>query len=88
MSLFQPEYSMESSRILVLGLPEGTTKTDLKVYFQSITDSEGGGVTVKEIDIDGRQAFVTFKDAQGTYLFMSVRKGKTKSVINELIIMI
>jgi len=45
---------MESSRILVTGLPEGTTKTDLSIYFQSTRDSGvTGGADVKDIHIDG-----------------------------------
>jgi len=54
---------MESSRILVTGLPEGTTKTDLTIYFQSTRDSGGGDV--EEILIDGKQAFITFEDVEG-----------------------
>ena len=57
---------MESSRILVTGLPKGTTKSDLIIYFQSTRDSGGGDV--KEIDIDGKQAFIIFEDVQGAYL--------------------
>ena len=54
---------MESSRILVTGLPEGTTETDLIIYFQSPRDSGGGDV--KKIEIEGGQAFITFEDVQG-----------------------
>lgn len=56
---------MESSRILVTGLPKGTTETDLVIYFQSARDSGGGDV--KKIEIEGGQAFITFEDSQGTY---------------------
>ena len=55
---------MESSRILVTGLPEGTTETDLTIYFQSARDSGGGDV--KDIQIHGNQAFITFEDVEGT----------------------
>ena len=55
---------MESSSILVTGLPEGTTETELTVYFQSARDSGGGDV--KDIQIDGNQAFITFEDVEGT----------------------
>ena len=54
---------MESSRILVTGLPEGTTKTDLTIYFQSTRDSGGGDI--KDIHIDDKQAFIAFEDVQG-----------------------
>lgn len=56
---------MESSRILVTGLPKGTTETDLTIYFQSVRDSGGGDV--KKIEIEGRQAFLTFEEVQGMY---------------------
>ena len=55
---------MESSPILVTGLPEGTTKTKLTVYFQSARDSGGGDV--KDIQIDGNQAVITFDDVEDT----------------------
>ena len=45
---------MESSRSLVTGLPDGATKTDLTIYFQSTRDSGDGDV--KDIQIDGNQA--------------------------------
>ena len=63
---------MESSRILVTGLPKGTTKSDLTIYFQSTRDAGGGDV--KEIEIDGRQAVITFEDVQGTYLSACVKE--------------
>ena len=56
---------MESSRILVTGLPKGATETDLMIYFQSKRDSGGGDV--KKIEIEDGQAFITFEDSQGTY---------------------
>ena len=55
---------MESSRILVTGIPDGATKTDLTIYFQSTRDSGGGDV--KDIQIDGNQAFITFEEVEGT----------------------
>ena len=54
---------MESSRILVTGLPKGTTEKELTMYFQSVRDSGGGDV--KKIEIEGVQAFLTFEDVQG-----------------------
>ena len=55
---------MESSRILVTGLPEGTTETELTIYFQSARDSRGGDV--RDIQIDGSQAVITFENVEGT----------------------
>ena len=55
---------MESSSILVTGLPEGTTETELTICFQLARDSGGGDV--KDIQIDGNQALITFKDVEGT----------------------
>ena len=55
---------MESSRILVNGLPDGATKTDLTTYFQSTRHSGGGDV--KDIQFDGNQAVITFEDVEGT----------------------
>ena len=55
---------MESSRILVTGLPEGTTETELTIYFQSARDSGGGDV--RDIQIDGNQAVITFENVKGT----------------------
>ena len=55
---------MECSPILLTGLPEGTTKPELTVNFQSARDSGGGDV--KDIQIDGNQAFITFEDVEGT----------------------
>ena len=55
---------MESSRILVTGLPDGISKTDLTIYFQSTRVSGGGDV--RDIQIDRRQAIVTFEDVHGT----------------------
>ena len=54
---------MESSRILVTGLPDVISKTDLTIYFQSTRDSGGGDV--RDIRIDGTQAFITFEDVEG-----------------------
>lgn len=54
---------MESSRILVTGLPNGTTETDLTIHFQSPRDFGGGDV--KNIEIDGTQAIITFEDVEG-----------------------
>ena len=61
---------MESSCILVTGLPESTTKTDLVIYFQSTRDSGGGDV--KKIEIEGGHAFITFEEVQGTYHFTRI----------------
>ena len=55
---------MDSRRILVSGFPDGTTETQLMIYFQSERDSGGGDVD--SIEIDGGRAFVTFEDAEGT----------------------
>ena len=55
---------MESSRILVNGLPEGATETELTIYFQSARHSGGGDV--RDIQIDENQAFITFEDVEGT----------------------
>lgn len=55
---------METSRILVRGLPEGISETDLTIYFQSTRESGGGDV--RDIQIDKRQAIVTFEDVEGT----------------------
>ena len=55
---------MESVAILVTGLPSSTTETGLTIYFQSARDSGGGDV--KDIQIDGNQAVITFKDVDGT----------------------
>ena len=62
---------MESSRILVTGLPDGAAKTDLTIYFQSSRDSEGGDV--RDIQIDGNQAFITFTSAH-FFLFFEIKR--------------
>lgn len=54
---------MESSRILVTRLPVDVSKTDLTIYFQSTRDSGGGDV--RDIRIEGNQAFITFEDVEG-----------------------
>ena len=54
---------MERPRILVSGFPDGTTESQLTVYFQSKRNSGGGDV--ESIEISGRQAFVTFEDVEG-----------------------
>lgn len=56
---------MESSRILVTGLPGGTTKTQLTIYFQSQRDSGGGDVKNIDIDVDRGQAVITFEEVEG-----------------------
>lgn len=56
---------MESSRILVTGLPGGTTKTQLTIYFQSQRDSGGGDVKNIDIDVDRGQAVITFEEMEG-----------------------
>ena len=61
---------MESSRILVTGLPDGTTVKDLTIYFQSTRDSGGGDVKNIDIDIDRRQAIVTFEDTEGAWYYV------------------
>lgn len=55
---------MDSSRIMVSGFPDGTSKTELTIYFQSERDSGGGDV--ESIEIDGGRAIVTFEDVKGT----------------------
>ena len=60
------EIVMDSTRIMVSGLPDRTTKTQLVIYFQSERDSGGGDV--QSIEIDGERAFVTFEEAKGTFL--------------------
>lgn len=54
---------MERSQILVSGFPDGTTKSELTVYFQSKRTSGGGDV--ESIEFDGRRAIVTFEDVEG-----------------------
>lgn len=62
---------MESSRILVTGLRDGTTKSDLTIYFQSERCSGGGDV--KEVgDIDRGQVKITFENAEGACVYTSV----------------
>lgn len=56
---------MQSSRILVTGIPEGTSESDLVIFFQSTRDSGGGDV--RDIRIEGRQAILTFEDVEGTW---------------------
>lgn len=55
---------MERSRVLVSGFPDGTTESELTVYFQSKRYSGGGDV--ESIEIDGRRAIVTFEEVEGT----------------------
>ena len=55
---------MDSPQILVTGLPDGTTKYDLIIYFQPKRDS--GGSDVKEVsEIERGQAIIIFNDAEG-----------------------
>ena len=54
---------MNSSRILISGFPDGTSKTALMIYFQSVRESGGGDV--ESIEIGRRTARITFTDAQG-----------------------
>lgn len=58
---------MVSSTILVTGLPDGTTKHDLMIYFQSERNSGGSDVR-KVSDIDRGQATITFDSAEGVYI--------------------
>ena len=58
------EIDMESALIAVSGFPEGTTKSQLMIYFQS--EKESGGGDVESIEIDRGRAFVTFEDLEGT----------------------
>lgn len=67
MSLSPVEINMESSRILVTGLPHGTTKTQLTIYFQSQRDSGGGDVKNIDIDVARKQAVIAFEDVEGNY---------------------
>lgn len=57
---------MEHSRILVSGFPDGTSESELTVYFQSKRDSGGGDV--ESIEINGREALVIFEDVEGISL--------------------
>jgi len=57
---------MERSRILVSGFPDGTSESELTVYFQSKRDSGGGDV--ERIEIKGRKALVIFEDVEGMSL--------------------
>ncbi|KAJ7374845.1 Poly ADP-ribose polymerase 10 [Desmophyllum pertusum] len=68
---------MDSTRIMVSGLPDGTTETQLVIYFQSERDSGGGDV--QSIEIDGELAFVTFEDAKAT-----ARVGPTQPSFSKL----
>ena len=56
---------MDSAQIVVSGFPEGTTKDQLMIYFQS--ERESGGGDVDSIEIDRGRAFVTFEDLEGTW---------------------
>lgn len=76
LSLIQIETSMEGSRILVTGLPKGINKSDLIIYFQSARDSGGGDV--RKIEIEGKQAIVTFEDVKGMYQF--IREGRVSLI--------
>lgn len=67
---------MDGSRILVTGLPKGTNKSDLIIYFQSARDSGGGDV--RKIEIEGKQAIVTFEDVKGMYQF--IREGRVSLI--------
>lgn len=60
------EIDMERSHILVSGFPDGTTESELTVYFQSKRSSGGGDV--ERIEFDGRRAIVTFEDVEGISL--------------------
>ena len=60
------EINMEHSRISVSGFPDGTTASELTVYFQSKRNSGGGDV--EGIEFDGRRAIVTFEDVEGISL--------------------
>lgn len=59
---------MERSRILVSGFPDGTSESELTVYFQSKRDSGGGDV--ESIEINGRKAEVIFEDVEGISLVL------------------
>ena len=61
--LIRQKICMESSRILVAGFPDGTTRDQLIIYFQSERDSGGGDV--RNIEIDGGQAVITFENVEG-----------------------
>ena len=76
LSLIQIETSMDGSRILVTGLPKGINKSDLIIYFQSARDSGGGDV--RKIEIEGKQAIVTFEDVKGMYPF--IREGRVSLI--------
>lgn len=76
LSLIQIETSMDGSRILVTGLPKGINKSDLIIYFQSARDSGGGDV--RKIEIEGKQAIVTFEDVKGMYQF--IREGRVSLI--------
>lgn len=67
---------MDGSRILVTGLPKGINKSDLIIYFQSARDSGGGDV--RKIEIEGKQAIVTFEDVKGMYPF--IREGRVSLI--------
>jgi len=56
---------MEGAQIVVSGFPEGTTESQLMIYFQS--ERESGGGDVESIEIDRGRAFVTFEDLEGTW---------------------
>ena len=56
---------MESAQIVVSGFPEGTTESQLMIYFQSERESSGGDV--ESIEIDKGRAFITFEDLEGTW---------------------
>ena len=58
--MISTEIDMERSRIFVSGFPDGTTKSELTVYFQSKRSSGGGDV--ERIDFDEGRAIVTFED--------------------------
>ena len=64
--MISTEIGMERSRILVSGFPDGTTESELTVYFQSKRSSGGGDV--ERIEFDGGQAMVTFEDVKGISL--------------------
>ena len=50
--------------MLVSGLPDGTTATQLTIHFQSVRASGGGDIANVEL-VEDRRAVITFEEEEG-----------------------
>jgi hypothetical protein len=64
----------ETRRVLVSGLPEGTTENNVHIHFQK---KKNGGGEIEKVELLGEgKAIVVFEESRGTFYWSAGRQNK------------